>query len=76
VARLLNLGQNYIGSHPGTAEGWPMGVERDVPPETAAYLLADFPGNFIACDLDPVDTAVHAPPVDREMKPPKRRVVR
>lgn len=66
---------SYQGSRPGTAEVWAAGEERDVPSDTGAYLLSEFPGAFIAPGgTVPVRAeVVDAPPADRALRSPSSR---
>ena len=39
-------GNGYRGSHPGARGLWGVGEVREVPSETASYLLSTFPSRF------------------------------
>lgn len=62
----------YRGHRPGTAEVWAAGEERDVPDDTAEYLLREFPGAFLAAGgtLPLRAEVLHAPPADRALRSP------
>lgn len=46
MLRLVGL-SHYRGTRPGAEGIWVRGEAREVPPETAAYLIASFPGVFV-----------------------------
>ena len=65
---------HYLGSRPGVTALWQAGESRDVPAETAAYLLATFPGKFAeAPRVETLAEVIDAPPADRAMKSPRGR---
>ena len=66
---------HYLGSLPGVTELWQAGESRDVPADTAAYLLATFPGKFAepSAPIETLAEVIDAPPTDRAMKPPRAR---
>ncbi len=66
------LPHSYQGTRPGTTRPWAPGETREVPAETATYLLGDFPGLFEEV-AEPVAVVIAEPPADRAMKSPARR---
>lgn len=57
----------YLGTRPGVTTEWLLGELRELPPETAAYMLATFPGSIEAVKVE----AMAAPPSNRAMKSPR-----
>jgi hypothetical protein len=68
--RLVGL-PHYCGTLPGLTALWGAGEVRELPDESAAYLLATFPGAIEAVS-DVVAPAMSAPPVDRMVRPSRK----
>ena len=68
--RLVGL-PHYCGTLPGLTALWGAGEVRERPDESAAYLLATFPGSIEAVS-DVVAPAMSAPPVDRMVRNPRK----
>jgi hypothetical protein len=75
----LVAGGFYIGHHPGATGTWFEGEERDVPADTAAYLLDVQGHRFAVCEPEapqesPAERSdIPAAPADRAIKSPSRR---
>ncbi len=70
--RLVGL-DHYRGTRPGAEALWLRGEARDVPDETATYLLSAFPGAWEATPSPVVAPAMTAPPMDRKVRSPRGR---
>lgn len=57
----------YLGTLPGVTREWVRGEVRELPPETAAYMLATFPGSIEVVKVE----AMESPPNNRAMKSPR-----
>ena len=73
--RIRFVGSDYLPEYHGYGINLCAGDEAEVRDDLARILLADFPRLFVAAVARPevrtVDMA--APPVDRQIKAPKRR---
>lgn len=61
---------HYRGTMSGLSELWQRGEVRDLPDESAAYLLETFPGVFVLVADAPeiVTPTLSAPPVSRRRR--------
>lgn len=72
VFRLVGL-DHYRGTRPGLIDPWRRGVERELPDESALYMLDAFPGAIEPAEPTALHSAVDAPPNDRALRSPRGR---
>lgn len=66
--RLVGL-PHYAGTREGLTALWRAGEERALSDESAAYMLATFPGSIEVATVAP---AMESPPVDKAMRSPRK----
>ena len=68
-----DLGISYRGSRAGVEKSWPVGTDREIPKETAEYLLSCFPGAFEVVTPAVQTSAEEKPKKDRSVKSPAKK---
>ena len=66
--RLVGL-PYYTGTRVGLSVLWRAGEERALPDESAAYMMATFPGSI---EVATVAAAMESPPADKAMRSPRK----
>jgi|21_taG_2_1085346.scaffolds.fasta_scaffold00229_11 hypothetical protein len=68
-----DLGSPYRGSRAGVEKPWHVDQDREVPEETAEYLLSCFPGCFEVVKPKVETTAEEKPKKSRAIKSPAKK---